>query len=70
MRYKKALQTAAKVGSSQACDDGLLAQVCRSLSSIHAINPELVYDGAKREGLTARELIKMSPVDIGNLQFT
>lgn len=72
MTYKQALQTAGRVGASKAEGKILLALVCRSLACIHAINPALVYDGAVKQGIDSKALVKLAdedPVALGDLMF-
>lgn len=70
MTYTQALATARRIGASRVQGDGHLAQTCYVLSLVHAINPALVYDGARSRGITADVLRKMAPADIGDLMFT
>ena len=72
MRYDQALNHGAKVGASKAEGDTLLAMLCQTLAAIHAINPRLVYDGAKKQGLTYKEVARLGaadPVALGDLMF-
>ena len=72
MRYDQALKHGAKVGASRAEGDSMLAMLCQSLAAVHAINPRLVYEGAKKEGLTYKEVAKLGaddPVALGDLMF-
>jgi hypothetical protein len=72
MRYDQALKHGAKVGASKAEGDTLLAMLCQSLAAVHAINPRLVYDGAKKQGLTYKEVAELGadePVALGDLMF-
>ena len=46
--------------------------LCRTLAAIHAINPRLVYEGAKKTGLTYKDVAKLGaddPVGLGDLMF-
>lgn len=47
MQYEQALKHGAKVGASRAEGDSMLALTCATLAAVHAINPRLVYDGAR-----------------------
>lgn len=69
MNYSEALRKAKEVGSSRACEEGLLAQICCVLASMHAINPKLTYEGAKKNRLFASDLLLLSPIELGDLQF-
>jgi len=46
-RYADALMEAKKAGAAITTGDAHLAQTCEMLSGVHAINPALVYHGAK-----------------------
>ena len=50
MRYDQSLRHEAKVGASKAQGDTMLALLCCTLAAVHAINPRLVYEGAKKKG--------------------
>jgi hypothetical protein len=72
MTYNQALQKAQKIGASKAQGKALLAMVCQTLASIHAINPALVFQGAIKQGIDARALVKLAdadPVALGDLMF-
>jgi hypothetical protein len=72
MPYNQALTHGAKIGASKAKGDGMLALLCQSLAAVHAINPRLVYEGAKKQGLTYKEVAKLGtydPVALGDLMF-
>jgi hypothetical protein len=72
MRYVQALEQGVKVGASKAEGDILLAMLCQSLAAIHAINPSLVYEGAKKTGVTYKDVAKLGaddPVALGDLMF-
>jgi hypothetical protein len=72
MRYDQALKQGAKVGASKAEVDTLLAILCQSLAAVHAINPRLVYEGARKSGLTYKDVVKLGaddPVALGDLMF-
>ena len=72
MSYDDALKHGAKVGASKAEGDTMLALLCRSLAAVHAINPRLVYEGAKKRGLTYKDVSKLGandPVALGDLMF-
>lgn len=72
MRYDQALKHGAKVGASRAEGDSMLALLCQTLAAVHAINPQLVYEGAKKQGLAYKEVAKLGaddPVALGDLMF-
>ena len=72
MQYDQALLHSEKVGASKAKGDIMSALLCRTLASVHAINPRLVYEGAKKSGLTHQEVAKLGngdPVALGDLMF-
>jgi hypothetical protein len=72
MTYQQALKTAEQVGASKVEGKALLAMLCRSLACIHAINPALVFQGAIKQGLDARALVKLADTDavaLGDLMF-
>ena len=72
MTYQQALQAAKKLGASKAEGNVLLAMICQSLASIHAINPALVYQGAVKQGMDGKALVKLAdtdPVALGDLMF-
>jgi hypothetical protein len=46
--------------------------ICRSLAIVHAINPALVFDGAVKQGIDGKSLMKLAhadPVALGDLMF-
>ncbi len=50
----------------------MLALVCCTLAQVHAINPGLVYEGAKKTGLTYKDVYKLAadnPAALGDLMF-
>lgn len=72
MTYKQALQRAEKTGASKAEGKPLLAMLCRSLAVVHAINPALVFEGAVKQGIDGKALMKLAatdPVALGDLMF-
>lgn len=57
---------------SKAGPEEFLAMTCETLAGIHAISPALVFEGAKKRGLTAKEVAKLAaddPVALGDLMF-
>jgi hypothetical protein len=72
MTYRQALQRAEKVGASKAKGEPLLAMLCRSLAAVHAINPASVFEGAVKQGIDGKTLMKLAatdPVALGDLMF-
>lgn len=72
MTFNQALKQAEKIGASKAEGKALLAMLCQTLASIHAISPALVYAGAIKEGIDAKALVKLAdadPVALGDLMF-
>lgn len=72
MDYKQAIQNARKVGAAHAKGDALLAQTVFSASFPHAVDAEMIYNGAKKLGKTPKEIVELAahnPVGFGNLQF-
>ncbi len=46
--------------------------LCRCLAAVHAINPALVYEGAMKQGIDGKTLMKLAdadPVALGDLMF-
>jgi hypothetical protein len=72
MTYNQALQATKKVGARKAEGKPLLAMICRSLAAVHAINPALVFEGAVKQGIDGKALMKLAhadPVALGDLMF-
>ena len=72
MSYEQALKRGERAGVSKAGDEEFLAMICKSLAAIHAISPALVYEGAKKQGLSAKQVAKLAaddPVGLGELMF-
>jgi hypothetical protein len=72
MTYDEALKRAEKVGARKAGRQEFLAMICQSLASIHAINPRLVYAGATKLDLDAKQVATLAindPVGLGDLMF-
>ncbi len=67
MNYEQALKKAEQIGASKAGKLELLAMICQSLASIHAINPRLVYEGARKLDLDARQVAKLAVDDVAGL---
>lgn len=69
MTYEKAIEQVEKVGTGKAEGLPRLAITCQALSLVHAINPKLAYEGAKRLNLDADAVRKLDPVALGELMF-
>ena len=72
MQYDQALKHGAKVGASRAVGESMLALTCAALAAVHAINPRLVYDGAKKKALTYKDVYALAANDavaLGDLMF-
>jgi len=72
MTYEQALKSGERAGASKVSTEEPLALLCMSLASIHAINPALVFEGAKKQRLTANQVVKLAvddPVALGDLMF-
>jgi len=69
MSYDEALKAAKKVGASKAENEPLLAITIKTLALIHAIDPKLVYAGAIKQRLSAAQVRKLKPVELGDLMF-
>jgi hypothetical protein len=67
--YEKALQEARRVGAGKCERLAWLAATCEALSRVHAINPRLVFEGARRQGLDAEQVRKLDAADLGDLMF-
>jgi hypothetical protein len=69
MTYEKALERSKKIGADKAENLPLLAMTCKALSLVHAINPKLAYDGARKLNLDADAVRKLDPIALGDLMF-
>ncbi|WP_326615265.1 hypothetical protein OG949_40950 (plasmid) [Streptomyces scopuliridis] len=63
--YDKALAKAAEVGFKNADDAGLMAGFCDGALQIAvgAVSPRLVWEGAQRRCMTAKELVRLASKD-------
>ena len=63
--YQQALKAAKKIGAAHAADEGVMAMFCAtSLQTlVGAASPELVWAGARKQGMTARELACLATSD-------
>ncbi len=72
LSYKEALAEARKQGAANAQGFALLAQTVSVASIGHAVNPELVYEGAVKLGKSPKEIVRLSvddPASFGDLMF-
>jgi hypothetical protein len=70
--YEQALKRGEQAGANKAGTEEFLALLCKSLASVHAISPALVFEGAKKQGLSAKQVAKLAvddPVTLGDLMF-
>lgn len=71
--YKQALKDAYKVGVSKAEPNDFMATMVETWCKVHiGCNPELVYKGAIKKGLTAQQisfLATKDPAKFGDLMF-
>jgi hypothetical protein len=70
--YEQALKRGEQAGASKAGTQEFLAMICKSLASLHAISPALVYEGATKLKLSAKQVAKLAvddPVAFGDLMF-
>lgn len=63
--YQAALAAAKKVGAANATDAGIMALFCESPLQmlVGAASPQLVWEGAQKQGMTARELNELALKD-------
>jgi hypothetical protein len=70
LSYEKALAEADKIGANKATGLAYLAQVCSVIQGrAGAVSPKLVYDGAKKKGVSGNQLAKMKPKEIADLMW-
>jgi hypothetical protein len=72
--YEDALAKAETVGAAHADDAGLMALFCENNLQIvvGAVAPKLVWEGAQRKGMTARDLARLAgkdPIAVGELMW-
>lgn len=60
--YDDALAAANKVGLARATDAGVMAQFCATalMQLVGAASPQLVWEGAQKKGMGARELVELA----------
>lgn len=66
MSYEAALKEALRVGAGKCEGLSLLALTCEALARVHAVNPRLVFDGARKKGLDAERVRKLDAVGLGD----
>jgi hypothetical protein len=66
MTYEEALAEAARKGVSHCTDPALMATICRDALpiTIGAIAPQLVWEGAQKQGLTTKQLVDLAAKDV------
>lgn len=69
MTYQEALKESKRVGASKASGDALLADTCLVLSYAHAINPEMLFNGAKKKGYSPKTLLELPQKNMGEFAF-
>lgn len=73
MNYKSALKAGYKVGAANAEGDAELALACQGIQLLAgAVSEELVYEGARKRGLTGNQLLKMAtehPLEVEKLMW-
>jgi hypothetical protein len=64
--FDEALERYRNVGASRAADDELMAAFCKyNLPHIvGAVSPKLVWEGARKRGLSTKELAAMAATDV------
>lgn len=73
MTYKDALASERKTGISRAQGEAALAGMVHSLTARHGgLNPSMVFEGAKKRGLSWTDFAKLAAKDeheLSNLMF-
>ena len=69
MTYNQALAEAKKIGVSKCEGFPHLAITIQALSTPHAVIPELIYNGALKKGLSAKDVRKLTLDDFFDLMF-
>jgi hypothetical protein len=60
MTYEAALKSGKKIGASNCNETELLAWICSGLQlTCGAVSPKLVFEGAQKKGLKAKDIAKM-----------
>lgn len=72
MTYTQALAAGTGKCGTKLSEESLLAAACHVVSLVHAINPTLVFDGARKKGLRAKDVCRLSnddPIGLSDLMF-
>jgi hypothetical protein len=66
MTYQEALAEAARIGTSRCTDPALMATICEEVFpiTVGAIAPQLVWEGAQKQGLTTKQLVDLAAKDV------
>ena len=72
--YEKTLAAGQRTGASRATDPRLMAMFCESTIQIicGAVSPKLVWEGARKKGLSANALLALSasaPMEVAELMW-
>lgn len=72
--YDEALASLRRIGAAHADDAGQIAGLCSSTLQIAcgAVSPKLVFEGAMKKGLTAKQfaaLMSTDPLAVAELQW-
>jgi len=60
MTYEAALKSGRKVGAANCNETEFLAMICSGLQlTCGAVSPELVFEGAQKKGLKAKDIAKL-----------
>jgi hypothetical protein len=64
--YEEALAEAARLGTSKCSDPALMASICKNVLpiTVGAIAPQLVWEGAQKQGLTTKQLVALAAKDV------
>lgn len=64
--FDAALERYQRVGASRAADDELMAAFCKHTLQriVGAVSPKLVWEGARKRGMTTKELAAMAATDV------
>lgn len=65
MTYEEALAEGRRVGAGRAADPALMALFCEAniQRAIGAVSPQLMWEGAQKQGLTTRQLLALCEKD-------
>jgi len=71
--YEEFLKSGKKAGAAHCSETELLAWICSGLQlTCGAVSPKLVFEGARKKGLTAIDIAKLvhdSPLEIEELMW-